>query len=209
MEEILKIISGLCWSTVYIVLIYNGFKYKSYGMPLLALGLNFGWEFFYSFYQLDINNISLQRWINIFWFLLDGVIVYQYFKFGKQYFPKIISGKLFIPWSILIFASCFLIEYMFLVEFGKSMGARYAAFLQNLIMSFLFIDLVLKRVKREEFSMTVAICKCIGTLAPTILFGLENSFIFVIGLLCFVIDSIYIGILFSYKKQSNLSLKTS
>ena len=202
MEEILKITSGLCWSTVYIVLIYNGFKYKSYGMPLLALGLNFGWEFFYSFYQLDVNNISLQRWINIFWFVLDGVIVYQYFKYGKQYFPKKISENLFITWSVLVFAICFLIEYMFLIEFGKSMGARYAAFLQNLIMSFLFIDLLLKRVKIEEFSITVAICKWIGTLAPTILFGLENNFILVIGILCSVIDIIYIGVLYTYKNQS-------
>ena len=202
MEEILKITSGLCWSTVYIVLIYNGFKYKSYGMPLLALGLNFGWEFFYSFYQLDVNNISLQRWINIFWFVLDGIIVYQYFKYGKQYFPKKISENLFITWSVLVFAICFLIEYMFLIEFGKSMGARYAAFLQNLIMSFLFIDLLLKRVKIEEFSITVAICKWIGTLAPTILFGLENNFILVIGILCSVIDIIYIGVLYTYKNQS-------
>lgn len=201
MEEILKITSGLCWSTVYIVLIYNGFKYKSYGMPLLALALNFGWEFFYSFYQLDVNNISLQRWINIFWFVLDGIIVYQYFKFGKQYFPKKISGNLFIPWSILIFASCFLIEYMFLYEFGKSQGAKYAAFLQNLIMSFLFIDLLLKRAKIEEFSITVAICKWLGTLAPTILFGLENNFILAIGVLCCIIDMVYIGVLYLYKKQ--------
>ncbi|WP_299105388.1 hypothetical protein [uncultured Tenacibaculum sp.] len=201
MEEILKITSGLCWSTVYIVLIYNGFKYKSYGMPLLALGLNFGWEFFYSFYELDVNDISLQRWINIFWFVLDGVIVYQYFKFGKQYFPKKISGKLFIPWSILIFASCFLVEYMFLYEFGRSQGAKYAAFLQNLIMSFLFIDLLLKRAKIEEFSMIVAICKWIGTLAPTILFGLESNFILVIGGLCCIVDMIYIGVLYIYKKQ--------
>ncbi|MDC1162061.1 hypothetical protein OAT18_01325 [Tenacibaculum sp.] len=202
MEEILKLSSGLSWSVVYIVLIYNGFKYKSYGMPLLALALNFGWEFFYSFYELDVNNISLQRWINIFWFVLDGIIVYQYFKFGKQYFPKKLGGKLFIPWSILVFASCFLIEYMFLHEFGKSQGAKYAAFLQNLIMSFLFLDLLLKRVKIAEFSMAVAICKWIGTLAPTILFGMENSFILVIGGLCSVIDLIYIGVLYKYKRTA-------
>ncbi len=201
MEEILKIVSGLSWSLVYILLIYNGFKYKSYGIPLVALALNFGWEFFYSFYQLDVNNISLQRWINIFWFVLDLIIVYQYFKYGKQHFSKKTNQKLFIPWSILIFAVCFLIEYMFLHEFGKSMGARYAAFLQNLIMSILFIDMFLKRIKTAELSITVAIFKWLGTLAPTILFGMENSFILVIGLLCSIFDLIYIGILFTNKNK--------
>jgi hypothetical protein len=98
MEASLKLISGICWSTVYIVLIYNGFKHNSYGMPFLALGLNFGWEFIYSFYAFDIGNISLQRGINIFWFVLDAIIVYQYFSFGKQYFPKKINDKLSIPW---------------------------------------------------------------------------------------------------------------
>jgi hypothetical protein len=29
MEASLKLISGICWSTVYIVLIYNGFKHTA------------------------------------------------------------------------------------------------------------------------------------------------------------------------------------
>jgi len=206
MEEILKLISGICWSVVYLVLIYQGFKHKSYGMPLVALGLNFGWEFFYSFYELDLANISLQRWINIFWFVLDGIIVYQCFKYGKQYFPKKLNPKLFSLWLVAVFVLCFIIEYAFLIEFGKSNGAKYAAFLQNLVMSFLFLDLLLKRTNIGEFSMVVAICKWLGTLAPTILFGKENSFILTIGVLCSIIDLIYIAALFKYKSPNTLSI---
>ena len=93
MEEILKLISGISWSTVYLVMIYQGFKTKSYGMPFVALSLNIAWEFIYSFHNFRVDAISLQRGINIFWFLLDLVIVFQYFKFGKKYFPnkKLIS----------------------------------------------------------------------------------------------------------------------
>ena len=133
MEEILKLSSGICWSIVYLALIYNGFKYKSYGIPLLALGLNFGWEYFYSFYKLDQANISLQHWINIFWFVLDAIIVFQYFKYGRQYFTKNVNQNLFVPWSVLVFIICFIIEYMFLLEFGRSSGAKYAAFFTKLI----------------------------------------------------------------------------
>ena len=207
MEEVLKLISGICWSTVYITLIYQGFKHKSYGMPFIALGLNFGWETIYSFYDFDLSNISLQRGINIFWFTLDLVILYQYFLFGRKHFPKKLSKNLFIPWSVLALIICFLIEYMFLVEFGTKPGAKYSAFLQNLIMSFLFIDMLFKRKELAEFSMIIAICKWIGTLAPTILFGMENSFILIIGLFCCLIDMIYIGLLFQFKQKENAILK--
>jgi len=204
MEEILKLTSGICWSVVYVVLIFQGFKYKSYGMPLVALGLNFGWEFFYSFYELDVANISLQRGINMFWFVLDAIIVYQCFKYGKQYFPKKINSRLFVLWLIVVFVICFIIEYIFLYEFGRSNGAKYAAFLQNLLMSFLFIDLLIRRTNIAEFSMVVAICKWLGTLAPTILFGKENSFILTIGILCSIVDLIYIGVLLKYKSANKL-----
>ena len=201
MEASLKLISGICWSTVYIVLIYNGFKYKSYGMPFLALGLNFGWEFIYSFYHFDIRDISLQRGINIFWFVLDAIIVYQYFAFGKQYFTKKVNGKLFIPWSVLVLIICFLIQYLFLLEFGARPGAKYAAFLQNLLMSFLFIDQLMKRNDIAELSMVVAVAKWIGTLAPTIFFGKDNNFILAIGILCSVVDVVYIALLYQVKKK--------
>lgn len=84
MEEVLKLISGICWSAVYVALIYQGFKHKSYGMPLIALGLNFGWEAIFSFYHFDLSDISLQRGVNIFWFTLDIVILYLYFYFGQN-----------------------------------------------------------------------------------------------------------------------------
>ena len=202
MEESLKLISGLSWSVVYLVLIYQGFKHKSYGMPFLALGLNFAWEFYYSFYKLDIDHISLQRGINIFWFILDSIIVYQYFKFGKQHFTKHVKSNLFIPWSVIALAVCFMVEYLFLYEFGPKPGAKYSAFLQNLIMSFLFIDLLIRRGYTKELSMVVAVCKCIGTLAPTLLFGADNNFILGVGLLCFVIDLIYIGLLYHLRKRA-------
>lgn len=203
MEITLKLISGICWSTVYIALIYNGFKHKNYGMPFIALALNISWEGIYSFYHFNPADISLQRWINIFWFVFDLFIVYQYFRYGQKYFSKKISPNLFIPWSIIALLICFTVEYMFLVEFGVRPGAKYSAFLQNLIMSFLFIDMLLRRNDIAGFSMTVAICKWIGTLAPTILFGMENSFILVVGLFCCLIDMIYIALLFYMKRKAS------
>jgi hypothetical protein len=205
MEVILKLISGLCWSIVYIVLIYNGFRHKNYGMPFVALSLNIAWEFIYSFHDFDIHTISLQRGINIFWLVLDFLIVYQYFIYGKKYFENKFSSKLFLPWSLLVFVSCFIIEFAFLKEFPDGQGAKYAAFLQNLVMSILFIDMLLKRKNESEFSITVAIAKFFGTLAPTILFGMENRFILTIGLLCAVFDMCYIGLVYHLKFDKKIA----
>ena len=45
--NILIVISGICWSAVYIDSIRIGFKQKTYCMPLFALGLNIAWEGIY------------------------------------------------------------------------------------------------------------------------------------------------------------------
>ena len=42
-------------------------------------------------------------------------------------------------------------------------------------------------------SMLIAICKCIGTITPTIFGSIKgNKFILVTGIICFVFDAIYI-----------------
>jgi hypothetical protein len=60
-------------------------------------------------------------------------------------------------------------------EFGVRVGVGYSAFLQNLLMSVLFIDMFVKRGGREGQSLTIAVNKWIGTLAPTILFGVLGN----------------------------------
>ena len=82
-------------------------------------------------------------------------------------------------------------------------GAGYSAFLQNLLMSVLFIDMLVRRASREGQSLLIAVSKWLGTLAPTILFGVIGEagfpqgsvFIVIIGSLCSVFDLIYIFML--------------
>ena len=58
-------------------------------------------------------------------------------------------------------------------------------------------------------SMTIAVCKCIGTLTPTIYGTLEgNWFILVTGIICFVFDVIYIFALSAYRSRSKQLKRT-
>lgn len=84
------------------------------------------------------------------------------------------------------------------------MDAEYSAFLQNLLMSVLFISMFARRGSMEGQSLLLAVSKWIGTLAPTILMGIihYDALVLVTGALCSVFDLVYIGLLVTYRKKN-------
>src|SRR5689334_4681861 len=192
-KTILALVSGVCWTLVYIEGIRLGIKDRSYAIPFYALALNLSWELLYSYFGFR-TRIDLQTIINAVWFLFDVGIVYTYFKYGRKYFPTNFASW-FLPWSILGLFTAFWVEYAFVRQFGISAGGAYAAFLQNLLMSVLFIAMLVSRGNKEGQNLTIAVSKWLGTLAPTIAFGMiggPKPFILTVGLLCSVFDLIYI-----------------
>lgn len=108
---------------------------------------------------------------------------------------------LFMPGVILSLIMCFLVQYVFYIEFGI-MSAGYSAFIQNLIMSVLFINMLHVRKCIKGQNLVIAVCKWIGTLAPTILIGIIHYkfLLLVLGGLCSVFDIIYICMVKTYKE---------
>lgn len=191
---ILIIISGICWSAVYVSSIYTGFKQKTYCMPLFALGLNIAWEGIYAYTDLCIRKeIGAQAIANTIWFFLDILIVVTFLKYGKKEMQTEQEKRWFIPWTILVFVTCFIIQVLFVAEFTDVEGEKYSAYLQNMIMSVAYLYMLKRRQSSKGQTMCIAICKCIGTLTPTIIGTLEgNTFILVTGIICFVFDILYI-----------------
>ncbi len=144
MQLFLMLLSGLCWSIVYIELIRHGFKDKTYGMPIFALALNFAWESIYAIQGLAQQITDPQSWVNLIWACLDIGIIVTYFKFGKKDFPTSLQ-KHFIPASLLIFVTSYALQLMFLFEFGTHWGSIYSAFIQNAAMSILFVYMLASR----------------------------------------------------------------
>lgn len=208
METFLTVLSGIGWIIVYEECIRLGFKQKTYAMPFFALGLNFAWELIYTVADIFleahgplVGMTLVQSIANAAWVCLDALILCTYFRYGKKEWPNIISSKLFIPWSILGLICCFALQLVFIQEFGFVMAAQYSAFLQNLLMSVLFISLYVKRGSMEGQSVLLAVAKWVGTLAPTILMGIVtfNGVVLVCGIFCTVFDLIYIGLLLKTK----------
>ena len=226
---ILTIISGLCWTIVYVDGIRIGFRDKSYAIPFYALALNFAWELLYTYFGFRTNGVTVQNVFNAVWFAFDVGILYTYFKFGRKYFggrrfdpsaqadgtdkaypPANAGGSdILIAWSVLGLITAFGVQYAFRREFGVSKAAAYSAFPQNLIMSILFIAMLVKRGSREGQSLTIAVNKWLGTLAATILYGAigEGGFphgsflILTVGLFCSVFDLVYIWLLAKTKRS--------
>lgn len=214
---ILTLISGVAWTIVYLSLIQTGFKNKTYGMPLFALALNLAWEAIYTVYGINSDTGNIQTWVNLVWCMFDIAILYSYLKYGREDFEKYAEGKFFVPWTVLIFTMAFILQYAFLVSFPKAsgpglenclyfvnpyLGCWYSAFLQNLIMSILFINMLAIRKSSKGQSLTIGVSKWIGTLAPTITFGylFENHLILTLGIFCSVFDLLYIWMLMQYRK---------
>jgi hypothetical protein len=202
---VLTLISGISWTVVYLDLINRGFRDRTYGMPLFALAFNFAWEFIFGF--LVGEGIGVQRIVNITWFVLDAIIVVTYFRYGRREYPATVQ-RWFIPWSVTAFVVAFVILFITNLEFPDFWGARYSAFAQNLLMSVLFIAMLVGRNGVRGQSMTIAVFKWLGTLAPTIqVYGQTGSnLILVLGAAIFVYDVIYIAML--YRQFAALGLNS-
>lgn len=194
----LTLLSGICWMIVYEECIRIGIKDKTYCMPLFALGLNLAWECIHSILGFINADFSAQTIVNLIWFLFDIVILYTYFKYGKDEFGKHSKGE-FSAWVILIIVTSYLVQWGFVLEFGRIKAMQYSAYIQNLIMSVMFISMLEKRKSVRGQSMLLAIAKWIGTLAPLGIVSMNygtsefQPLIIILGILCSVFDLIYIS----------------
>lgn len=196
MDLFLTLVSGLAWTLVYVEAIRVGLRDRTYAMPVAALALNFAWESTYAVREFSVG-VSAQGIVNVVWAVADIVIVYTYLRYGRAELPGFVTRPLFAVWSVLVFASAFAVQWLFIAHFGTHDSSRYSAFLQNLLMSGLFIALYASRGGRHGQSLVIAVAKWFGTLAPTFLFGvLEDApFVLGLGLLCAVFDLAYVALL--------------
>jgi hypothetical protein len=192
----LTLLSGVAWTVVYVVVIRIGLQQKTYAIPAAALALNMAWESIYATRGLTAD-LSVQAFVNLVWAVVDLVVIYTFLRYGRSELPGFVSRPMFIMWSILLFATAYIVQWLFIAEFGWSSATRYAAFLQNLLMSGLFIAMFVARGGPRGQSIVIAAAKWIGTLAPTIAFGVlaGSALILGLGILCSVFDLAYLGLL--------------
>jgi len=161
----LKIGSGFFWALAYLLIIRQGCRDRTYGMPVAALCANVSWEFIFSFIQ---PHEPPQYYANLVWFFLDLIILYQVCRFGPAELKGYVPRHLFFPALAVGIALAFLLVWFVTREFNDADG-KYAAFGQNLMMSILFVAMLLRRQSLRGQSIYIASAKLLGTLLPAIL----------------------------------------
>ena len=84
------------------------------------------------------------------------------------------------------------------------MAPIYAAFLQNALMSGLFIAMLVSRGGMRGQSLTIAIGKFLGTLAPVVEFSGGSNLVLIIGSVIVVLDLTYIGLVAHIKRHGGV-----
>ncbi|BCT76271.1 hypothetical protein SCMU_21130 [Sinomonas cyclohexanicum] len=201
----LTLFSGVAWTVAYIEAIRLGVRQRTYAMPVAALGLNLAWEWLYAGVGFAEGG-SLQTVVNVAWGLADLAILATFLRFGYREFSDRLGRTAFYVGAAVLILACVLVQVLFLAEFGPQLAPGYSAFLQNLLMSGLFIAMHLARGGNRGQSVLLAAAKWLGTLAPTLQFGLlsPSSFILGIGLLCSVFDLAYLGLVVRARRTASV-----
>ena len=208
--DLTVLLSGICWTITYIGLVYRGFKEHTCGMPIAALALNFAWETTFSLIYPSTASAMVVV-INVIWMICDLGIVITHFKYGYKYAQEQygVSKNVFYICSVIGFILAFAImitggsffgriEYWFACSPRE--GAKFIAFIQNAIMSVLFIQMFYTRKKYghgvEGQSFWIAVTKFVGTsLTVGVSICMEHSYdyAFILSLvaICFVFDLWY------------------
>ena len=144
----LTVLGDLCWAIAYILIIRQCFKQLTYGLPLVAIVMNFTWELQYSLVQpprCDDGTVDVVKAAMILaWAALDAVIVWQLFRYGRaqqtideiqRYFPFVVVGSL-----LLAAAGNFAFA-----QFHPDEAAPLSGLIINFVMSLLFIFLLFAR----------------------------------------------------------------
>jgi hypothetical protein len=186
----------ICWTVVYIEATRIGIRDRTYAIPIVSLALNFAWEVIHAINGVMYYAERAPTYCIVLWMVTDLGIIYTYFAYGRSEFPSFVTRPIFVAGSLLVFVSAFLVQAAFVLEIYGPIGAiNYSAFLQNAFMSGSFIAMFVARGGSRGQSLTLAISKGIGSLAPVLRLGTISMYVALVGAVIVVLDIIYIGLL--------------
>jgi len=154
------------WIVAYLLIYTKARRDRTYGLPLLAICLNFSWEFLAVF--VWPNPVALWRWFDRLWLGFDLLLVWQLLTSGRRemLIPEV--RRFFFPMLAMLTAGAIALEHTFVMTYFDRLGL-VAAFSINLVMSALFIPFFFaRRSDLRGLSLPAAWCKMLGTLGTAI-----------------------------------------
>lgn len=193
------VIGGVAWTIVYLAAVIIGVREKTYCIPIPAVALNITWETLNAAYYVpQTSGLKgvIQSTIILSWLALDFAICWTFLRFGSNEIRGA-RGSDLVKLLILLVVSAAILDCSFIAEFGWAPSMRYAAFLVNIIMSALFVQMFYARRGPQGKSLVIAVCKAIGSWCLIINYGLISGtrFVAVAGIAIVLWDSLYIALL--------------
>jgi hypothetical protein len=189
--------SGIFWIFAYACVIRQGLLDRTYAMPFLALAMNITWEFLFTFVYPSVGGL-LQETINGFWFAADIAILAIFLKYWRTDYPKNLPESYFWPMFVFTFAMVTPLMVATVSVFGRDDGSVYTAYIDNLVMSVLFLSMLVRRGDRRGQSMWIAWAKLLGTLTASIsqyLYDPSNVLWLVLYVEILILDALYVILL--------------
>lgn len=221
--DLTVLLSGIAWTITYVALVYRGIKDKSYGMPLVPLALNIAWEITFSLIYPPHASGGLATAINTVWMICDAGIVATFFLYGYKYFQS--SYKISKAEWVMLAATAFVTAFGIMIAGGPFFGqfepyfhkeifegAKFIAFIQNLIISVCFILMYWQRQNSDGQSFTIAWTKWIGTSMTVGLSyllsdhkGEDNTLTLIIILATSIFDTYYMRLIYNQLKKEGIN----
>lgn len=182
------ILQASFWSITYVLLIVYAIKYKTHGIPLTAICLNYGWETVALIRSLFVlKTFSLALLVHIAWFSLDTIIVALFLFHETPIVDNIKQKALFLFSLLATIASCFV-----LFNIG---GMLLSCFAIDLIMAVAFLAFAFREeVVFSPLSITIGIAKFIGDTFAWLCYR-DNPIVNIIGIVVLLCNIAYVLIL--------------
>lgn len=184
----------LVWTPAYVVIVIRAVRTKRLEIPVVAATSNVVWEFMWGFIWQQNMGSGLQ-FIYRGACVLDVFILLAVFRFGASDSPYLIYRKYFnyVVVALLVGWGYF---YWGLrrSHYDLPLGS-VSAYLDNILMSGLYIWFVMTRSNPRDLSFTVAWSKGLGTGMVTVFIFMEypgNTFVKSLAVMVGVFDLIYI-----------------
>ena len=166
MGEALRLTCAFFWISTYLLIIRRGNRDRVPAMPLAAFALNICWEGIFSFVYMPTDPRVLLAWGAC--FFLDVAILVQVYRYGRNDFPEAIVQRRWGAILVTALATAFVVLMGFTAQFGDRLG-WYTGFLQNLLMSILFVAMIVRRDSVKGQSLYIALGKLLGTFVAFLL----------------------------------------
>jgi hypothetical protein len=199
-------VSGLFWAATYVLIIRKSFRDKVYGMPLVALCGNLSWEFIYSVLYPEELVYGAMFGIG---FLLDIVIAWTVMRFGPAQFQQIPKPVFYA--GIVATLALAATAHLAVSEQLQDPAGRYTAFIDNLMMSALFLGMLYQRRSLAGQSISIAACKLVGTAMASVHTGLlspayaGSPLLLFLYVGCFILDVAYLIAVLAVRRATTVA----